>query len=112
MPSTPFHFGPGFLLKSFLSKRFNFLAFVCSQVLIDVETAYNMIQRNARLHTFMHTYLGSLTVIPIGYFVVWVADKVVKIEDWNSKVIVAPLFAGAWSHVFFDSIMHSDVGPL
>ena len=71
MPFTPFHFGPGYLVKSFFVKRFHFLAFVVSQVLIDCETAYNIFAVNARLHSFLHTYLGSLVVIPLSFFVVW-----------------------------------------
>lgn len=122
MPFTPFHFGPGYLVKSFITKRFHFLSFVASQVLIDVETAYNIFQQNHRLHTFMHTYLGSLTVIPLGYFCVYVSSKIARKiqipvlhkvfgEDWKPKVVVFSLFVGAWSHVLFDSIMHSDVRP-
>ena len=38
MPFTPFHFGPGALLKSFLRHRFSFVTFVASQVVIDFET--------------------------------------------------------------------------
>lgn len=122
MPFTPFHFGPGYLVKSLFMKRFHFLAFVVSQVLIDLETAYNLIRQNVRWHTFLHTYLGSLTIIPIGYILIWVSTKLAKkiqfpliqkvfSEELNTKVILISLLIGVWSHVLLDSIMHSDVRP-
>jgi membrane-bound metal-dependent hydrolase YbcI (DUF457 family) len=116
MPFTPFHFGPGYLIKSFFVKRFHFLAFVVSQVLIDCETAYNIFAVNARLHSFLHTYLGSLVVIPLSLLVVWGLYqlsflKKYLIEEFNVKVVLASLLVGTWSHVLLDSIMHSDVRP-
>ena len=115
MPFTPFHFGPGYLLKSFLTRNFHFLAFVVSQVLIDCETAYNIFQGNARLHTFLHTYIGSLTVMPLAFATVWALTKYFGKyfkEPFSFKVVLLSLFAGCWSHVLFDSIMHSDARPL
>lgn len=93
-----------------------------AQVIIDVETAYNMIQQKHGLHTFLHTYLGSLTIIPLGYFVVWVFNKFIRnfkfegiqklfAEEINWKVLLYSMLVGCWSHVFLDSIMHSDVRP-
>ncbi len=122
MPFTPFHFGPGYAVKSIFEKKFNFLAFVTAQVLIDCETAYNMLMDNHRLHTFLHTFLGSLAVIPAGYILILlgaaVAEKLnlnffKKIfgEDRSPKIMLLSFFVGAWSHVFFDGIMHSDSRP-
>jgi hypothetical protein len=39
MPFTPFHFGPGALLKSIFPRSVSLSAFVASQVLIDSSTA-------------------------------------------------------------------------
>lgn len=122
MPFTPFHFGPGYFVKSILMRRFHFLAFVLVQVLIDCETAYNIYFQNARLHTFFHTYLGSLVILPISYIVLRLAMFTVKAlelplmlkvfsEEASTKVMFISLWVGAWSHVLFDSIMHSDVRP-
>ncbi len=45
MPFTPFHFGPGLFAKSLLPRHFSWLAFVASQVLIDCETLFYLVQR-------------------------------------------------------------------
>jgi hypothetical protein len=66
MSFTPFHFGPGYLVKSFFVTRIHFLAFVVSQVLIDCGRAYNIFSEKDRLPT----YLGSLVVIPLSFVVI------------------------------------------
>src|SRR5688572_95039 len=65
MPFTPFHLGPGLLLKSALRERFSFVVFVFSQFVIDLETLWNILQRNYPLHAFFHSFVGSFAVIGI-----------------------------------------------
>ncbi len=40
MPFTPYHLGPGLLLKSVLSHRFSLMVFACSQFLLDLEPLF------------------------------------------------------------------------
>ena len=60
MPFTPLHFGPGFLIKSILRKHFSFLVFIISQIIIDLETLWNMMRDEPRLHYIFHSFIGSL----------------------------------------------------
>lgn len=59
MPFTPFHFGPGALIAAASRSRVSFLAFTATNVLIDVESLYNMVTDQPRIHAFFHTYAGS-----------------------------------------------------
>lgn len=116
MPITPFHFGPGALLKSLFPKWFSFRVFLLTQVIMDLETAWNIIQGNLRLHTYFHSYLGSSIVIALSASAV-VAHNFVKsgkLTGWVSLLQEQFLFTavlGVCSHVFLDSIMHSDMSP-
>jgi len=42
MPFTPFHFGPGLLIKVCVPRWFWFTSFVLANVLIDCEVLYYM----------------------------------------------------------------------
>jgi len=121
VPFTPFHFGPGGLLAVATRCSVSFLAFCATNVLIDVESLYNMVTHQPRIHTFFHTYVGATlaaTVVVLAFFPArWLATKLPR---WPMlagrglpiKAIAIGSFLGAWSHVLFDSIMHSDITPL
>ena len=126
MPVTPFHFGPGILIKGAL-RRFSLSIFILSQVLIDLESAWNLLRENAPVHATLHTYLGSLLVVglclligrPCYRLVQWAFRKVQKYLDrsyglelplgWTAIFMSALM--GVWSHVALDSIMHWDIRP-
>jgi membrane-bound metal-dependent hydrolase YbcI (DUF457 family) len=121
VPVTPVHFGPGALVAAASRSKVSFLAFAATNVLIDVESLYNMITDQPRIHTFFHTYLGStlaaaLTVLeflPLR----WLAFKLPAwpVLGWRSLSVNAVLLGalvGAWSHVILDSVMHADITPL
>lgn len=119
MPLTPFHFGPGLLIKSILLRRFSFFVFICSQILIDCETASNILAGREKLHTFFHTYLGSLVIV---IFLTFIARPLFRLtmRIWapSSKDVQLPLslasvsaLIGVWSHISLDSIMHQDITP-
>jgi hypothetical protein len=59
MPITPFHFGPGALLHSLAPRQVSFIGFCAANVLIDVESLYNLIHRREPVHAFFHTYFGA-----------------------------------------------------
>lgn len=111
MPVTPFHFGPGILLKSIFRRNFNLTTFVLVQICIDFEVIWNLFFNNdERLHTFFHTYLGSSTTILIIFIGMYFIYHILK-KNFPIKVILISAAIGAWSHVFLDSIMHADLIP-
>lgn len=83
MPFTPFHMGPGLAVKAVSGRRFSLMVFGFCQVAIDIEPLVRMLRGDIVIHGFTQTYLGATLVA----------------------------FVGAYSHVFLDSLMHSDMQP-
>ena len=133
MPVTPFHLGPGALLKSFLGKRFSFMLFGFSQAIIDLEPLYYMLTNQAHLHRFFHTYLGAtVLIVPVVLLGKPLSELTLRLlftlrrfkPEPNQQVTSQPAWKIAWtpaiiasviglySHVLFDSVMHADMQPL
>ena len=106
MPLTPFHFGPGVLVKSFLRSKFSLSTFILSQIFIDLETLWNIIRQAPRLHVVFHSFLGSL----IPGVVAILAIRAISPSS-SFPVLLFSSLVGVWSHVIFDGIMHADVTP-
>jgi hypothetical protein len=121
--------GPGLAIKSLAGRRFSLMVFGFSQVAMDVEPLVRIIRGDAILHGFTHTYLGAtliglLSVIvgrPVCQFLLhyWKPDPYSPFLNWLPApkhipwpAAIAGAFVGTYSHVFFDSIMHSDMQPL
>lgn len=129
MPITPFHFGPAAVAKGMAPRRFSFVAFGLTQLIIDSEPAIYMLAGMWPIHRFFHTYLGAsavaLAVVILGRPI---CEAVIRL--WNRRssgarrawlqidprisftAMTIGSFFGAISHVFLDSIMHSDMRPL
>jgi hypothetical protein len=88
-----------------------------------------IIRGDAVLHGFTHTYLGATLIAlvsvvvgrPVCQFFLnyWTPDPYSAFLNWlrGPKLIswpaaIAGAFVGTYSHVFLDSIMHSDMQPL
>jgi hypothetical protein len=126
MPVTPFHFGPGALLKGAAPGRVSWLVFALSNMLIDLEPVGLFIVIGVPAHPWLHTVPGALAVAalaaaggrrPCEAF----------LRGWNSRlspaqerylrfepsIPVACAWAGALlgtlSHVLLDALMHGDV---
>jgi hypothetical protein len=129
MPFTPFHMGPGLLIKSFIRQYFSLMIYGFSQVAMDTEVLFHMFRRDQILHSFNHTYLGATLVAIISIFIGrpicqfllnrWIPDVDSSFEKWirgpqNISWIAAMCgaFLGTYSHVLLDSIMHFDLRPL
>jgi hypothetical protein len=121
MPVTPFHFGAGGLLTALTRGRVSFLCFCASNVLIDVESFYNLVTMQPRVHTHMHTYLGATLAalaVVAGYHACRRVVRHLPDSRWTSwrhltiGAVVWGALLGAWSHVLLDSIMHADITPL
>jgi hypothetical protein len=129
MPFTPFHFGPASVVKAIAPGYFSLSAFVLVQVAIDVESLYNMINGRWPIHSYFHSYLGSTAVaLLVTVFCAVIGSYLLATwnrfhgRDENSRLnfgnkiswtsAASGSFVGAYSHVFLDSITHSDIQPL
>ena len=129
MPVTPFHLGPGLVLKSFAPRHVSFTTFAFTQILIDLEVLYYFAQNDWHMHRHIHTYLGA-TIIAVISVVIGRPICQWLLRKWNNHLslkqkkwlYVEPVISlkpaavgaalGAYSHVLLDSIMHYDIKPL
>jgi len=98
----------------------SFLSFCAANVLIDIESLYNMVTRQPRVHTLLHTYVGSTLAAGTIVLAFFLARGIAgRLPDWwllrwrylQMGAVAAGAVLGAWSHVLLDSIMHSDITP-
>ncbi|HEX4824574.1 MAG TPA: hypothetical protein VFV19_09680 [Candidatus Polarisedimenticolaceae bacterium] len=128
MPITPFHFGPGLLGKSLAIRRLSFTGFVASQIVIDAETATNILRHHWPAHGPFHSLLGGTAVGVATAALTWLAIKPLRksIEKFRPSspalkdavdsdlTLDAMLLGGAFggaSHSIIDGAMHFDVHP-
>lgn len=115
MPVTPFHFGPGIFLKSLFRRKFSLTVFILSQIIIDLEVLWHLFLSHNQLHGFFHTYLGSFVVIGISFLTIVLLKKMtlnnIFFKKISKEVVIFSAALGAFSHVFLDSVMHSDLMP-
>ena len=62
MPATPFHFGPGLLIKAVAPHQFSVAAYSVAQVVIDLESGYHLLRGDYPVHRQAHTFF--LGVVP------------------------------------------------
>ncbi len=130
MPITPFHFGPGALVKVIVPKHFSWTIFALSNVLIDLEPVTLFLLIGDPAHPCLHTLPGAIGVAMIaatlgrkpsewvlgwwngrlspGWQTRWLAvePRISRSTAWISALI------GRLSHLALDSIMHTDVEAL
>lgn len=120
MPFTPFHMGPGILIKSILQGSFSLMVFGWTQIVMDIQPLIVMIYGNGHIHGFTHTYIGASLIAIFsalsGKYLAEFGLRVLKIPLPNSGKILwwvcfLSAFIGSFSHVMLDSVMHSDVEP-
>jgi len=121
MPFTPFHMGPGILIKALLQGSFSLMVFGWAQIIMDIQPLIVLITDHGQLHGFSHTYLGAILLAVIaalsgkylselGLIILGVAKRShpIKIAWW---VAFLSAYIGTLTHVGLDSIMHADVEP-
>jgi membrane-bound metal-dependent hydrolase YbcI (DUF457 family) len=120
MPFTPIHMGPGILIKALLQGSFSLMVFGWTQIVMDIQPLLVLITGKGHLHGFTHTYIGAILLAifsaltgkylsEIGLKILGLAQsKNIPIQWWVSFLSA---FIGSFSHVFLDSIMHTDVEP-
>ena len=128
MPVTPFHMGPGILIKAIFQGFFSLIVFGWAQILMDLQPLFVIITGQGNLHGFSHTYIGATLIALISAFTgKWIYEMVMvfikkdfteyqkKLFDVPKKittgVCIVSAFIGTYSHIVLDSIMHGDVEP-
>ena len=121
MPFTPFHMGPGILVKALFQGSFSLMVFGWSQIVMDLQPLVALITGEGKLHGFTHTYVGStlialLSAVTGKYLSQW---ALIVLSNGNRRginiswwVAFLSAFIGAYSHVILDSVMHVDIEPL
>lgn len=117
MPFTPLHLGPGLVLKAALGRRFSFMVFGGSQVLMDLEPLIGILRGWPVLHGYTHTLPGALAIGTVagvvGRPVSEFALRLLRIGHppftWGASFLAA--YLGTFSHVALDAIMHADMVP-
>ena len=128
MPVTPLHFGPAIAGKAFAPKHFSVLAFGLTQVIIDAEAGFYLMQGSWPVHRFLHSYLGA-TVVAVVTALLGRPLLGLVIRGWNRLLagrfrdgpqlrpdvplaaVISGAVLGSYSHVFLDSIVHADMTP-
>ncbi len=120
MPFTPFHMGPGILIKSLFHGGFSLMIFGWSQIIMDIQPLIVLITGEGHLHGFSHTYIGALLLAsvsaisgrylaPLGLYLLGVNKNYSMSISW--KVAVYSALIGTFTHIILDSIMHADMQP-
>ena len=130
MPITPFHSGPGALIKAAVPKHFSWTIFALANVVIDLEPVSLFFLFGDPAHPWLHTLPGALGVAAIvALFGRQGCEYVLRlVEPTTGARLADPLAGGrspdskttAWvsalvgtlSHIALDSIMHVDVEAL
>ena len=121
MPFTPFHFGPGGAIHAVAPRHVSFIAFVASNVLIDVEPLYYMLTGQDPLHRFFHTVIGATLVAAATVLLLLLLHKVasrirfpnlLRWQELTLSQVAVGAAAGSYSHIVLDSVMHADIRPL
>ncbi len=117
MPFTPFHLGPGAVFKAIGGRHFSFMVFGGSQVMMDIEPLVGIIRGSFILHGITHTLPGALVIgtvagiigRPISRWVLELLEIPHYPFTWTASF--AGAYAGTFSHVILDAIMHPDTRP-
>jgi membrane-bound metal-dependent hydrolase YbcI (DUF457 family) len=118
VPFTPFHFGPGAVVHSVAPQHLSFLAFCGANVLVDVEPLYYMLTHQYPIHRFFHTYVGA-TIAGVIFVLLFALVqrfampllRILRLGDLSVRAVALGAFAGTYSHVLLDSMMHPDMRP-
>lgn len=122
MPATPFHFGPGLLVKAAAPRQFSMAAYSVAQIVIDIESGYHLLHGDYPVHRQAHTFfLGGLIGLTCGLIVSRVGTWLARPRDVIPEPLAAeyrlPIAAlsggfGGVFHSVLDGLMHADMRPL
>jgi hypothetical protein len=120
VPITPFHFGPGLLVKAAAPRRVSFTAFAVANVAIDCEPVWNWLHGRP-MHGPVHTLvvaapLGLLAGRLAGLILGRLFPRTARAHPALRSEVAAASAAlggllGGGSHPLIDGLMHRDVHP-
>jgi len=129
MPITPFHLGPGTLIKAIIPSWFSLSAFTLTQLIIDSELAYYYLMQEEPFYRFLHSYVGASAVLtaclilgkPVCQLWLKIWNKMAasgphsrlyvnEVIPYKSIAIGSAL--GVYSHIFLDSFITAELQPL
>ena len=120
MPFTPYHIGPGILIKALFQSSFSLIVFGWTQILMDIQPLIVLLSGEGHLHGSSHTFIGcaliSIVAAVSGKYLGELGLRVLAIAAWPARDITwrvsfISAFIGGFSHILLDSIMHADVQP-
>jgi membrane-bound metal-dependent hydrolase YbcI (DUF457 family) len=118
VPFTPFHMGPGILVKAMLSGSFSLMVFGWAQIVMDLQPLFVLVTGEGHMHGFTHTLVGA-TLIGVfsaisgkylGEIGLWIIrfGRCQRIS-WLTASVSAAI--GTYSHVILDALIHADLEP-
>lgn len=127
MPVTPFHFGPGLLVKGLAPWRTSWIAFALANVLIDLEALLNMLSGRTPLHGALHSLVGGsmigllsgLALAGLGWLIERLPaaarfarrlPRMLRAEIAWTPALLGGLLGGA-THPLIDALIHPDLVP-
>ncbi|MGH7488125.1 MAG: hypothetical protein ACREMY_21390 [bacterium] len=121
MPATPFHLGPGLLVKAAAPQQFSMAAYSLAQVVIDIEPGFFQLRGEYPVHREMHTFLiGGLVGLLCGLIVSRVGVRLARPRDVVREALAAEYrlwvavpsgIFGGLLHVLINGVMYPDVRP-
>lgn len=123
MPVTPFHMTFGAAAKPIAFRHFSFSIYCLSQIIIDLEALYYLLTEGYLAHRAVHTFGAAIVVGLVSGFIGkhirdwgrtrWSSPKVRTIlaADISMRAALISGLYGSVTHIFLDSIMHSDMKP-
>ena len=121
MPATPYHFGPGLLIKAAAPQQFSMAAYSLAQVVIDLESGYYALHNSPPIHRQMHTIamgglIGLLSGLLVSRIGAWLArprdvvGEALAAEYRLSVAVMSGIFGGLL-HSILDGIIYTDIRP-
>ena len=99
MPVTPFHFGPGLLLKACAPRQISLTSFVATQVVIDIESGYHLFRGDWPVHRWAHSLvISGLLGLSTG-LLIWLAARhhmPVSNLAIRTEFAFSPALLGGW----------------
>ncbi|MFH1146954.1 MAG: DUF4184 family protein [Pseudomonadota bacterium] len=128
MPFTPYHMGLGAAIKAVLGKHFSLMTFGLAQFVMDIEALVHILRDDPVHHGLVHSYPGAtLVAVPLTLLGRRLLGGLLRALRSDSEPgaprryrFISPpsrtaacsgAFLGTYSHVFLDSIVHSDMQP-
>lgn len=118
MPFTPYHMGPGILLKALLQGSFSLMVFGWTQIVMDIQPLIVLLTGTGHLHGFTHTYIGATLIALISALTgKYASEYALRLFSQTRylpigwPVAFVSAFIGSYSHVLLDSLMHTDLEP-